>query len=152
MGSTHGCTPAFAAQGISLCFLHLRAVPNCTTGFYFSFSLSYSLNQLSGFELCETESSIKRKAQKNWKQVSMLAYIAPENLKDINYPYKRPCEIYRCVCPSQEMPVSRQVSGRVAAEPWKEARLNWTHKHVLPVGIAQQSSPLEGRNTWWNEY
>ncbi|NXE13703.1 MLKL protein, partial [Lophotis ruficrista] len=50
--------------------------------------------KLSGFELCETESSIKRKAKKNWKQVSMLAYIAPENLKDINYPYKRPCEIY----------------------------------------------------------
>uniref|UniRef100_A0A8C3EK26 Uncharacterized protein n=1 Tax=Corvus moneduloides TaxID=1196302 RepID=A0A8C3EK26_CORMO len=72
-----------------------RAVPSCTTDFYFSFSLSYSLNQLSGFELCETESSIKRKAQKNWKQVSMLAYIAPENLKDITYPYKRPCEIYR---------------------------------------------------------
>uniref|UniRef100_A0A8C3V4H5 Mixed lineage kinase domain like pseudokinase n=1 Tax=Catharus ustulatus TaxID=91951 RepID=A0A8C3V4H5_CATUS len=93
--STHGCTPAFAAQGILLCFLHLRALPSCTTGFYFSFSLSHSLNQLSGFELCETESSIKRKAKKNWKQVSMLAYIAPENLKDINYPYKRPCEIYR---------------------------------------------------------
>ncbi|KFM02736.1 Mixed lineage kinase domain-like, partial [Aptenodytes forsteri] len=50
--------------------------------------------KLSGFELCETESSIKRKAKKNWKQVSMLAYIAPENLQDINYPYKRPCEIY----------------------------------------------------------
>ncbi|NXJ53230.1 MLKL protein, partial [Spizaetus tyrannus] len=50
--------------------------------------------KLSGFELCETESSIKRKAKKNWKQVSMLAYIAPENLKNINYPYKRPCEIY----------------------------------------------------------
>ncbi|NXD84372.1 MLKL protein, partial [Halcyon senegalensis] len=50
--------------------------------------------KLSGFELCETESSIKRKAKKNWKRVSMLAYIAPENLKDINYPYKRPCEIY----------------------------------------------------------
>uniref|UniRef100_A0A8C5T7E6 Mixed lineage kinase domain like pseudokinase n=1 Tax=Malurus cyaneus samueli TaxID=2593467 RepID=A0A8C5T7E6_9PASS len=50
--------------------------------------------KLSGFELCETESSIKRKAKKTWKQVSMLAYIAPEILKDINYPYKRPCEIY----------------------------------------------------------
>ncbi|NWY56293.1 MLKL protein, partial [Chionis minor] len=50
--------------------------------------------KLSGFELCETESSIKRKAKKNWKQVAMLAYTAPENLKDINYPYKRPCEIY----------------------------------------------------------
>ncbi|NXF37431.1 MLKL protein, partial [Nyctibius bracteatus] len=50
--------------------------------------------KLSGFELCETESSIKRKVKKNWKLVSMLAYIAPENLKDINYPYKRPCEIY----------------------------------------------------------
>ncbi|NXJ83256.1 MLKL protein, partial [Trogon melanurus] len=50
--------------------------------------------KLSGFELCETESSIKRKSKRDWKQVSMLAYIAPENLKDINYPYKRPCEIY----------------------------------------------------------
>ncbi|KAF1652795.1 Mixed lineage kinase domain-like protein, partial [Eudyptes chrysocome] len=50
--------------------------------------------KLSGFELCETESSIKRKAKKNWKQVYMLAYIAPENLQDVNYPYKRPCEIY----------------------------------------------------------
>ncbi|NXS14158.1 MLKL protein, partial [Neodrepanis coruscans] len=50
--------------------------------------------KLSGFELCETESSIKRKANKNWKQVSLLAYMAPENMKDINYPYKRPCEIY----------------------------------------------------------
>ncbi|NXI71656.1 MLKL protein, partial [Anseranas semipalmata] len=51
--------------------------------------------KLSGFELCETESSIKRKAKKkNWKQVSMLAYVAPENLKDAYYPYKRPCEIY----------------------------------------------------------
>ncbi|NXS61647.1 MLKL protein, partial [Brachypteracias leptosomus] len=49
--------------------------------------------KLSGFELCETESSIKRKAKKNWK-VSLLAYVAPENLRDINYPYKRPCEIY----------------------------------------------------------
>ncbi|NXW57976.1 MLKL protein, partial [Eurystomus gularis] len=49
--------------------------------------------KLSGFELCETESSIKRKAKKNW-EVSMLAYIAPENLQDINYPYRRPCEIY----------------------------------------------------------
>uniref|UniRef100_A0A8C8A6R6 Mixed lineage kinase domain like pseudokinase n=1 Tax=Otus sunia TaxID=257818 RepID=A0A8C8A6R6_9STRI len=62
--------------------------------YHFSLSLSHSLNQLSGFELCETESSIKRKAKKDWKQVSMLAYVAPENLKDINYPYKRPCEIY----------------------------------------------------------
>lgn len=100
--------PAFAAQGTLLCFLRLRAVPSHATGFcrlcfyHFSLSLSHSLNQLSGFELCETESSIKRRAKKNWKQVSMLAYIAPENLKDINYPYKRPCEIYRCVCPSQE--------------------------------------------------
>ncbi|NXJ90331.1 MLKL protein, partial [Corythaixoides concolor] len=50
--------------------------------------------KLSGFELCETESSIKRKAKKNWKQVSMVAYIAPENLRDINYPYQKPCEIY----------------------------------------------------------
>ncbi|NXX95729.1 MLKL protein, partial [Centropus bengalensis] len=50
--------------------------------------------KLSGFELCETESSIKRRVNKNWKQVSMLAYVAPENLKDNNYPYKRPCEIY----------------------------------------------------------
>ncbi|NXX79540.1 MLKL protein, partial [Urocolius indicus] len=50
--------------------------------------------KLSGFELCETESSIKRKAKNNWKQVSMLAYVAPENLQDINHPYKRPCEIY----------------------------------------------------------
>ncbi|KFO82825.1 Mixed lineage kinase domain-like, partial [Cuculus canorus] len=50
--------------------------------------------KLSGFELCETESSIKRRVKKNWKQVSMLAYVAPENLKDNNDPYKRPCEIY----------------------------------------------------------
>ncbi|XP_066860750.1 E3 ubiquitin-protein ligase RFWD3 isoform X3 [Anser cygnoides] len=50
--------------------------------------------KLSGFELCETESSIKRKAKKNWNQVSMLAYVAPENLKDVYYPYKRSCEIY----------------------------------------------------------
>ncbi|KFP81437.1 Mixed lineage kinase domain-like, partial [Apaloderma vittatum] len=50
--------------------------------------------KLSGFELCETESSIKRKSRRDWKQVPMLAYVAPENLKDINYPYKRPCEIY----------------------------------------------------------
>ncbi|NWU95972.1 MLKL protein, partial [Upupa epops] len=50
--------------------------------------------KLSGFELCETESSIKRKVTKNWKQPSLLAYVAPENLKDISYPYKRPCEIY----------------------------------------------------------
>ncbi|NXK45989.1 MLKL protein, partial [Chauna torquata] len=50
--------------------------------------------KLSGFELCETESSIKRKAKKNWNQVSMLAYVAPETLKDIYYPYRRPCEIY----------------------------------------------------------
>uniref|UniRef100_A0A8C3J8X6 Mixed lineage kinase domain like pseudokinase n=1 Tax=Calidris pygmaea TaxID=425635 RepID=A0A8C3J8X6_9CHAR len=50
--------------------------------------------KLSGFELGETESSIKRKAKKNWKQVSMLAYVAPENLKERNYPYKRPSEIY----------------------------------------------------------
>ncbi|NWX19048.1 MLKL protein, partial [Aegotheles bennettii] len=50
--------------------------------------------KLSGFELGETESSIKRKAKKNWQQVSMLAYVAPENLKDISYTYQRPCEIY----------------------------------------------------------
>ncbi|NXH22214.1 MLKL protein, partial [Bucco capensis] len=50
--------------------------------------------KLSGFELCETESSIKRRVKKNWKPVSMLAYIAPENLKDINYPYQKSCEIY----------------------------------------------------------
>ncbi|NXO01353.1 MLKL protein, partial [Rhinopomastus cyanomelas] len=50
--------------------------------------------KLAGFELCETESSIKRKATKNWKQPSLLAYVAPENLKDISYPYKRPSEIY----------------------------------------------------------
>ncbi|XP_023790715.1 mixed lineage kinase domain-like protein [Cyanistes caeruleus] len=72
--------------------LFISGAVSCTTGFYFSFS--HSLNQLSGFELCETESSIKRKVKKEWKQISMLAYIAPENLKDINYPYKRPCEIY----------------------------------------------------------
>uniref|UniRef100_A0A8C0BDX9 Mixed lineage kinase domain like pseudokinase n=1 Tax=Buteo japonicus TaxID=224669 RepID=A0A8C0BDX9_9AVES len=79
--------------------LYRHATGFCRLRFYhFSLSLSHSLNQLSGFELCETESSIKRRAKKNWKQVSMLAYIAPENLKDINYPYKRPCEIYRCSC------------------------------------------------------
>lgn len=51
--------------------------------------------KLSGFELCETESSIKRKvSKKNFSQVCMLAYIAPENLMDVYYPYKRPCEIY----------------------------------------------------------
>uniref|UniRef100_A0A672TKD7 Mixed lineage kinase domain like pseudokinase n=1 Tax=Strigops habroptila TaxID=2489341 RepID=A0A672TKD7_STRHB len=85
-----------------------------------SLPLSHSLNQLSGFELCETESSIKRKAKNNWKQVSMLAYIAPENLKDTNYPYRRPCEIYRCVCHSREMSVSRQMPGRVDVELWKK--------------------------------
>lgn len=63
---------------------------------------SHSLHQLSGFELCETESSIKRKVKKNWKQLSMLVYIAPENLKDITYPYKRACEIYRCVRASRD--------------------------------------------------
>ncbi|NXD15453.1 MLKL protein, partial [Nothocercus nigrocapillus] len=51
--------------------------------------------KLSGFELCETETSIKRKVKKkNWNKVSTLAYVAPENLKDIYYPYKRPYEIY----------------------------------------------------------
>ncbi|NXL95836.1 MLKL protein, partial [Alectura lathami] len=51
--------------------------------------------KLSGFELCETESSIKRKVKKNsLNQVSMLAYIAPESLEDIYCPYKRSCEIY----------------------------------------------------------
>uniref|UniRef100_A0A8C9FIM9 Mixed lineage kinase domain like pseudokinase n=1 Tax=Pavo cristatus TaxID=9049 RepID=A0A8C9FIM9_PAVCR len=51
--------------------------------------------KLSGFELCETESSIKRRVnKKNLNQVCMLAYIAPENLMDVNYPYKRSCEIY----------------------------------------------------------
>ncbi|NWR60098.1 MLKL protein, partial [Bucorvus abyssinicus] len=50
--------------------------------------------KLSGFELCETESSIKRRVKKNWKQLSLLVYVAPENLKDITYPYKRACEIY----------------------------------------------------------
>ncbi|XP_025944378.1 mixed lineage kinase domain-like protein [Apteryx rowi] len=51
--------------------------------------------KLSGFELCETESSIKRTVKKkSWNRVSMLAYVAPENLKDIYYPYKSPCEIY----------------------------------------------------------
>uniref|UniRef100_A0A8D2QGC7 Protein kinase domain-containing protein n=1 Tax=Zonotrichia albicollis TaxID=44394 RepID=A0A8D2QGC7_ZONAL len=87
-----------AARGLyraSLSVFSILGQSSCTTGFYFSFSLCHSLNQLSGFELCETESSIKRKAKKDWKQVSMLAYIAPENLKDINYPYKSPCEIYR---------------------------------------------------------
>uniref|UniRef100_A0A8C3QET6 Mixed lineage kinase domain like pseudokinase n=1 Tax=Cyanoderma ruficeps TaxID=181631 RepID=A0A8C3QET6_9PASS len=75
--------------------IRIRMALGAARGFYFSFSLSHSLNQLSGFELCETESSIKRKAKKDWKQVFMLAYIAPETMKDINYPYKRPCEIYR---------------------------------------------------------
>uniref|UniRef100_A0A8B9FU84 Mixed lineage kinase domain like pseudokinase n=1 Tax=Amazona collaria TaxID=241587 RepID=A0A8B9FU84_9PSIT len=83
---------------------------------HFALSLSHSLNQLSGFELCETESSIKRKAKNNWKQVSMLAYIAPENLKDINYPYRRPCEIYRCVCcTSQE--IMEKICNRQYQEP-----------------------------------
>ncbi|NWX92187.1 MLKL protein, partial [Nothoprocta pentlandii] len=51
--------------------------------------------KLSGFELCETETSIKRKVKKkNWNKVSTLAYVAPENLQDICYPYKRPYEIY----------------------------------------------------------
>ncbi|NXU57304.1 MLKL protein, partial [Turnix velox] len=50
--------------------------------------------KLSGFELCETESSIKRKGTRNQKQVSMLAYIAPENLRESNCPYRSPCEIY----------------------------------------------------------
>uniref|UniRef100_A0A669QXJ9 Mixed lineage kinase domain like pseudokinase n=1 Tax=Phasianus colchicus TaxID=9054 RepID=A0A669QXJ9_PHACC len=51
--------------------------------------------KLSGFELCETESSIKRKVnKKNLSQVCMLAYIAPENLMDVYCPYKRSCEIY----------------------------------------------------------
>ncbi|NXG37535.1 MLKL protein, partial [Dromaius novaehollandiae] len=51
--------------------------------------------KLSGFELCETELSIKRRVKKkNWNRVSTLAYVAPENMKDIYYPYKRPYEIY----------------------------------------------------------
>uniref|UniRef100_A0A8V5GW73 Uncharacterized protein n=1 Tax=Melopsittacus undulatus TaxID=13146 RepID=A0A8V5GW73_MELUD len=92
---------------------------------------SLSLNQLSGFELCETESSIKRKAKNNWKQVSMLAYIAPENLKDINYPYRRPCEIYRCVCPSREMSVSGQMPGCTPQEIMEKI---CNHQYQEPVG------------------
>uniref|UniRef100_A0A8C3QEQ5 Mixed lineage kinase domain like pseudokinase n=1 Tax=Cyanoderma ruficeps TaxID=181631 RepID=A0A8C3QEQ5_9PASS len=69
--------------------IRIRMALGAARGLYRAVSSS------QGFELCETESSIKRKAKKDWKQVFMLAYIAPETMKDINYPYKRPCEIYR---------------------------------------------------------
>uniref|UniRef100_A0A672TI77 Mixed lineage kinase domain like pseudokinase n=1 Tax=Strigops habroptila TaxID=2489341 RepID=A0A672TI77_STRHB len=100
-----------AARGHLTLLSPSQAVRSILHIWHVSLPLSHSLNQLSGFELCETESSIKRKAKNNWKQVSMLAYIAPENLKDTNYPYRRPCEIYRCVCHSREMSVSRQMPG-----------------------------------------
>ncbi|PKU32125.1 mixed lineage kinase domain-like protein [Limosa lapponica baueri] len=73
--------------------VRIRMALGAARGLY-SLGQSPAMPQLSGFELGETESSIKRKAKKNWKQVSMLAYIAPENLKERNYPYKRPSEIY----------------------------------------------------------
>uniref|UniRef100_A0A672TLW2 Mixed lineage kinase domain like pseudokinase n=1 Tax=Strigops habroptila TaxID=2489341 RepID=A0A672TLW2_STRHB len=112
-----------AARGHLTLLSPSQAVRSILHIWHVSLPLSHSLNQLSGFELCETESSIKRKAKNNWKQVSMLAYIAPENLKDTNYPYRRPCEIYRCVCHSREMSVSRQMPGRVDVELWKKAKV-----------------------------
>lgn len=45
--------------------------------------------------------------------MSMLAYVAPENLKDIYYPYKRSCEIYRCVCPTSPLLGERTSSQAV---------------------------------------
>ncbi|KFU97294.1 Mixed lineage kinase domain-like, partial [Pterocles gutturalis] len=88
--------------------------------------------KLSGFELCETESSIKRKAKKNWKQVSMLAYVAPENLKDINYPYKRPCEIYSFGIVLWEIATSKILFEGCTPQEITEKICN--HRYQEPVG------------------
>ncbi|NXA07728.1 MLKL protein, partial [Sapayoa aenigma] len=88
--------------------------------------------KLSGFELCETESSIKRKANKNWKQVSILAYMAPENMKDINCPYKRPCEIYSFGIVLTEIATSKIPFEGCTAEDIMEKICN--HHYWDPVG------------------
>ncbi|NXG68879.1 MLKL protein, partial [Baryphthengus martii] len=88
--------------------------------------------KLSGFELCETESSIKRKAKKNWKRVSMLAYVAPENMRDINYPYKRPCEIYSFGIVLWEIATSKTPFEGCAPQDIMEKVCN--HQYREPVG------------------
>ncbi|XP_027554090.1 mixed lineage kinase domain-like protein [Neopelma chrysocephalum] len=88
--------------------------------------------KLSGFELCETESSIKRRAKKNWKQVYMLAYVAPENMKDINYPYKRPCEIYSFGIVLAEIATSKIPFEGCTPEEIVEKVCN--HQYWDPVG------------------
>ncbi|NXF11603.1 MLKL protein, partial [Smithornis capensis] len=88
--------------------------------------------KLSGFELCETESSIKRKGNMYWKQVSMLAYMAPENMKDINCPYKRPCEIYSFGIVLAEIATSKIPFEGCTAEMIMEKICN--HHYWDPVG------------------
>ncbi|KAJ6666206.1 hypothetical protein lerEdw1_001111 [Lerista edwardsae] len=51
--------------------------------------------KLSGFELSQTESSIRRKPKETThKEVSSSAYICPESLASVNHQYNLPSEIY----------------------------------------------------------
>ncbi|XP_068022631.1 mixed lineage kinase domain-like protein [Melanerpes formicivorus] len=88
--------------------------------------------KLSGFELCETESSIKRRAKKSWNQVSMMAYIAPENLSDVNCPYKRPCEIYSFGIVLWEIATSKIPFEGCTTQEIMEKICN--HHYQAPVG------------------
>uniref|UniRef100_A0A7M4E264 Protein kinase domain-containing protein n=1 Tax=Crocodylus porosus TaxID=8502 RepID=A0A7M4E264_CROPO len=63
------------------------------------------LHALSGFELCKTESSIKRNyKEKKSRQVSSSAYTSPQGLASLSHIYDLHSEIYRYVDLAQPSP------------------------------------------------
>uniref|UniRef100_A0A7M4E227 Mixed lineage kinase domain like pseudokinase n=1 Tax=Crocodylus porosus TaxID=8502 RepID=A0A7M4E227_CROPO len=62
------------------------------------------LHALSGFELCKTESSIKRNyKEKKSRQVSSSAYTSPQGLASLSHIYDLHSEIYRYVSASVDL-------------------------------------------------
>ncbi|XP_043937894.1 mixed lineage kinase domain-like protein [Protopterus annectens] len=51
--------------------------------------------KLSGFELAQTETSLKRNVKSGrQKSVRSIPYMSPEQLKNINHPFNKACEMY----------------------------------------------------------
>uniref|UniRef100_A0A3Q0T1F8 Mixed lineage kinase domain like pseudokinase n=1 Tax=Amphilophus citrinellus TaxID=61819 RepID=A0A3Q0T1F8_AMPCI len=76
-----------AAQGL------YRSVHGCINSSKFLVAEGYTV-KLGGFELAQTDTSLKKVKKTKDNAVRSLCYFSPESLKDINHPYSKECEIY----------------------------------------------------------
>ena len=104
----HGCINSYkflVAEGYIVKVLravHAGSTHGPSSGRIWSIGMKYwhcwfIFNQLGGFELAKTETSLKKSTKKSTKdkEFESLCYYSPEVLKNINHPYSKDCEMYR---------------------------------------------------------